>query len=101
MFATTSIGGAAGALAAGLSVWPNPNSGRFTLSLHNAAGAKRTRIEVLNALGQVVWMREVVVDQKDWSTDVELGAGLSNGIYMLRLIGEDGSRTAERFELRR
>jgi len=101
MLATTSVGGAAGALAAGLSVWPNPNNGSFTLALHNADGAKRTRIEVLNALGQVVWMREVIVDRKDWSTDVRLGASVSNGIYMLRLTGEDGSRSTERFELRR
>lgn len=99
MTGTTSI--ASAVAGAGLSLWPNPTTGRFTLALFNTPANLRTRIEILNALGQVVYHREVLVDRKDWSTEIELGAGIADGIYLLRLTGEDGARSTERFELRR
>lgn len=99
MTGTTGIAGAVAG--AGLSLWPNPNAGHFTLALFNTRGNLRTRIEILNALGQVVYFREVIVDRQDWSTDIELSAGIANGIYLLRLSGDDGSRSTERFEVRR
>lgn len=99
MRASTGVGTVAGG--AGLSLWPNPNKGHFTLALSNATGNLRTRVEILNALGQVMYFREVIVDRKDWNLDIALGAGISDGIYLLRLSSEDGSRTTERFEVRR
>ncbi len=94
----TSVTTVAGA--AGMSLYPNPNEGRFMLAIQGGRQGVRTGIEVLNALGQVVYFREVITERADWTTPVEL-TDVANGVYLLRLRGEDGSSAALRFEVRK
>jgi hypothetical protein len=95
---TTSVASVAGGV--GVSLYPNPNEGRFTLAVQGTRIGARTGIEVLNALGQRVWFREVITDRKDWSVPVELKE-VANGVYLLRLKGEEGNTSSLRFEVRK
>lgn len=85
---------------AGISLYPSPNDGRFTLAVQGGRPSQRTAIDVLNALGQVVYTREVITERTDWEVPLEL-TDVASGIYLLRLRGEDGSTAATRFEVRR
>lgn len=84
-------------------LYPNPNTGRFTLEVSEdagPAGAEQVQILIVNALGQTVYKSAVTPNTKKWSLDITLGAEIANGIYTLR-IGNELSRGAQRFELKR
>ena len=95
---TTSLSEVDDAVAVGL--FPNPNTGAFTLSVSGGRSGERAGIDVLNALGQVVWTRELIAQRTDWTLPVEL-TNVSNGIYLLRLHGEKRIPATIRFEVRR
>lgn len=86
--------------ATGVSLYPNPNEGNFTLAIQGGRSGLRTGIEVLNALGQVVYFREVIIERTDWTIPVEL-TDVASGIYLLRLRSEDGGIATLRFEVRK
>ncbi len=91
---------AAGAGGATLELYPNPNAGHFTLTLPDAAPGERLTLQVFNALGQVVYLREVFPAAVPWSTEVKLGLSPAEGVYLLRVTGEDGGQAGVRFEVR-
>lgn len=65
-------------------VFPNPNAGRFTLEVPNAA---ERAFEVRNLTGQLVRSGTLASAQ----TRFELGA-LADGAYFIRITGQEGSR---------
>jgi hypothetical protein len=85
-----------------ISLYPNPNTGRFSIAAAWGAShnGKRVAIDVLNAIGQIVYHSEVAPDRPEWHYDVQLAEGLSNGRYMLRLSG-DGMKATMPFVLNR
>jgi len=89
-----------------LSLFPNPNGGTFTVQWTAPAvlAGAAWRLDVLNAIGQMVWSRE---ERGAAQTSVQVvlpEASMADGVYMLRLSSPDhpeaGVQTL-RFQLRR
>jgi hypothetical protein len=66
----------------GISVYPNPNSGAFTISV-----TKTSRILLMNEIGQLVRSLEC---RKEEENKV-LVTGLAPGIYFIAIDGEKGT----------
>jgi hypothetical protein len=93
-----SVGGWDGAV----SLYPNPNTGHFSIAAAWGAAhnGKRIAIDIMNAIGQSVYHSEVAPDRAQWHYDVQMAEGLANGSYMLRLSG-DGMKATVPFVLNR
>jgi hypothetical protein len=100
MESTTSIA-RTGAWDGGVTLYPNPNSGRFTVSANwsTANIGKRVSVDVLNMFGQTLYHSEVAPDRTKWSYDVRLNESMSTGHYILRLSTPDGMRATIPFVL--
>jgi hypothetical protein len=94
----TSVVNTAGTSAGRLQLYPNPNSGRFTVAVDGDRAGVRTAIEVINPLGQAVYFREIITEKKSWSMPVEL-SDVASGIYLLRLRDENGRTSTIRFNV--
>ncbi len=70
-----------------LQVYPNPNSGAFTIRI-NLSKTAHTQISLLNMLGQQVWAE--IKQLNAGEQEVELSTNLAAGLYVLRLNNEDG-----------
>jgi hypothetical protein len=79
-------------------LYPNPNRGMFTVAVAGGRAGLRTVLEVVNALGQRVYLREIITDRKDWSAPVELH-DVAAGVYLLRISSEDAGSTSTRFKV--
>jgi len=70
---------------------PNPNKGVFniigTLSTSNM---NTTTVEVLNAVGQIVYKEDASLENGIINKEVILNNNLANGIYLLRVSGDAG-----------
>jgi len=71
-----------------LKIYPNPTSGRFTISLEQVKSSE-IRIVLINMSGQVVY-QDVLESAYSVTTEVNI-AGLSKGLYFLRIYGDFGS----------
>ena len=104
MKSSTGVGGNQGG-AGTISIYPNPNNGRFTVAAtawDAAYSGKQVRVDVLNAVGQSVYHMELIPSASKWQTQVSLGNDLANGRYMLRISTEDAAvRTTLPFILNR
>lgn len=74
----------------GINLYPNPNNGSFNLSGTIKSGNELS-IEVLNAIGQIVYTENVPVINNSLSKQVNL-TGMANGVYILRLKSGGESR---------
>ncbi|MEI6433660.1 MAG: T9SS type A sorting domain-containing protein [Bacteroidota bacterium] len=70
-----------------ISVFPNPNSGEFTIEL-NAPGIVVADMNIINSLGVNVYNEKDVTVNGKLTKNVSL-SGLSSGIYMLSLKNSD------------
>lgn len=80
---------------ADVTLFPNPNSGSFVLK-GNIKSAK-VDIEVLNAIGQVVYRETATTNNGKLQQEIRL-AELADGIYMVRIHGES-EEASIRFKL--
>ncbi len=71
-----------------VSLYPNPNSGAFTLSGF-AVKDMDMQLQLVNMLGQVVWSRQYTTGAGSFSRQVTTGS-LEPGIYSLRIKTADG-----------
>lgn len=83
------------AKASAISLFPNPNQGSFTLK-GNMASAE-VDIEILNAVGQVVYRQSAHTRAGELQHNIRL-SGLADGIYMVRIHGQ-GEEASIRFKL--
>ncbi len=65
-------------------VYPNPNSGVFTITLE---AYEMVNIKLINAIGEVVYSEEGVQVNGSMNKQIET-SGLANGVYYLNLTGE-------------
>ena len=81
-----------------LTLFPNPNSGSFTLQLSQA---KRgfAQVEVLNMLGQTVYTKKVAAAGGSFSEQVNL-AKLPAGLYVVK-VQQAGKSFTQRFVLQK
>lgn len=66
-----------------IQLYPNPNDGQFTIKAGNIS-SKQVRLEITNALGQLVYHTQVAAINKELSATIKPG-NIANGIYLLRL----------------
>lgn len=80
-----------------LKIYPNPNSGLFTLEInmaHIAEQSVQAMVEVLNAKGQMVYYKITSFDNGYVNEHIELENSLPPGIYFLQVtIGEKVEKT--------
>lgn len=74
-------------VASNLNVYPNPFKTSFTLNTTNFDGAKR--IEIMDLLGKVVESSNIQ------STQNSFGEKLNSGIYIVRIMGENWSKSVK------
>ncbi len=72
----------------GVTIYPNPNNGTFTLYLQNES--KKPQIEIYNVLGEKVYRSEINTN----TTQINL-ANRAAGLYFYRVLKEDGSVAGE------
>jgi hypothetical protein len=72
----------------GLTLYPNPNNGKFVLK-GNVADNVEYKIEIINALGQVVYKDNATANSGQLNKEIQL-SNVANGIYLLRLHSETG-----------
>ena len=68
-----------------VSIYPNPNNGEFTLSGSWIEGDNEATIEIIDLLGQVVYRKDIRISNGKIDEQVQMGNGLSAGMYMLRI----------------
>jgi len=73
----------------GISLYPNPNNGKFTLTL-NANGNQDVNIAIYSSTGVAVYMENDVKISGKITKNIDLST-LSKGIYNLKVAGENGS----------
>jgi len=83
----------------GLKLYPNPNTGKFTVEGKVHPG-KEVKLEIVNALGQVVYRDNVIPVANSFKKELNLDKEFVNGVYVLRLQGE-GENGTLRFTLNR
>lgn len=94
---TTSV--AASEVFTDLVLYPNPNSGRFTVQgQYSGAGSTNAKITVLNTLGQVVHLSSTKVNGGKLNAEVALEGDATPGMYMMR-IEIDGRMDLVRFTI--
>lgn len=82
----------------GVSLFPNPNRGQFTVAIAGGVAGVRAVMEVLNALGQRVYFREFITEKRDWKVPVEM-RDVASGVYLLRVSSEAGKVSTIRFRV--
>jgi hypothetical protein len=81
---------------------PNPNNGSFRImaDVKAAMNGKTAAIEVLNALGAVVYKEQLKVNGQKLDKDISIGEEHADGLYLLR-INIDGNAETLRFVVSR
>ncbi|MBZ0098540.1 MAG: T9SS type A sorting domain-containing protein [Taibaiella sp.] len=87
----------------GLVLYPNPNNGKFVLKGEaplrlSPTGREVLSLEVMNAMGQVVYKQEIIVDNGKLYKEIDMPV-VPAGLYMLRLSGSEAT-SATRFSVR-
>ena len=70
-----------------VTLYPNPNSGKFNLEITNYESGVTNTLEVYNVLGEQVYSAKVT----DENTQIDL-SNKASGVYMYRLINETGAQ---------
>ena len=91
---TTADGGSGRPGSAGLSVFPNPTAGAFTVA-YPAQKAQATTLTLTDGLGRQV-LRQVVPTQAGANQVAVPATDLAPGVYQLVLLGADGQRQTQR-----
>lgn len=72
-----------------LSVFPNPTDGAFMLFLNSENEISEAEIEVINALGQVVFSQSSTIRKGKLQAEIQLSDDAAEGMYLVKLIVRD------------
>ncbi|HUM46455.1 MAG TPA: T9SS type A sorting domain-containing protein, partial [Chitinophagales bacterium] len=79
-----------GALAAALSLYPNPATGRFVVEVYaDAATNAEGQIVVMNTLGQVIYATDAVMADGILSQEIVLSKSTAAGVYFVKVMLND------------
>jgi PKD repeat protein len=73
----------------GIEIYPNPNTGKFTIGIR-AAAVTMVSIRILNSLGSSVFTETGIKVDARFSKAIDLG-NISDGVYFLKIESEQGS----------
>ncbi len=78
-----------------IDLFPNPNTGNFTLSgsIGTNVNTGDAKLEIMNGMGQLIYSDKIVVSQNQINTSIQLDGSLANGTYFLRIKLNDETRT--------
>lgn len=81
-----------------VNIVPNPNNGTFVIKgmLANRSDISEVQVEVVNAVGVVIYKDKAAVRNNELNTRIELGDRANNGLHMVR-ISADGNTQVLRF----
>lgn len=65
-------------------IFPNPNDGRFQVSI---IGIEVKKVEIINILGEKIF--EKLISSKQEKRNLQIEADFPNGIYLLKISGDD------------
>lgn len=76
-----------------LKLYPNPNTGRFTLAATQplSSATERISVDVYNIIGQRVFHKDLTISGSSWSQEMQLAETTPSGQYTVRITAEDGS----------
>jgi hypothetical protein len=88
---------ATGTVIEDMKLYPNPNTGSFVLSgsFHGMTGVKDADIEIVNAVGQIVYKDKALVNNGKIDKQMRI-SDIAAGAYIIR-IHADGQSTQLRF----
>jgi hypothetical protein len=69
----------------GISLYPNPNNGQFTIQ--SSVVSDQLSVEIYNMLGQKVYSQSTM-HQPQFSINI---ADQPNGVYLIRILDKDGN----------
>jgi len=72
-------------------LYPNPNNGKFNLTISNSQLGITNQVEVYNMLGEKVYTKQVTIDNSQFTIDL---SNNSSGIYLYRVLTETGDFVA-------
>ncbi len=80
-------------LAGSVEVYPNPNNGKFNVDL-DLVGGQNVELTLSNAIGQAIYRKDLGRVGGHVETDINV-EGLAPGVYYLRVMGNDKSKTVK------
>lgn len=70
-----------------ISIFPNPNTGTFTLKIESESNQK-IKLNLYNSLGQLIAKRDIVTTPKVTQTDFDVSEH-AKGIYYIQILSEE------------
>ena len=70
-------------------IYPNPNSGAFSIECNNTSANEHLSISIHNITGQLVHAEKIRCVQKRFLAKIEMNRNLSPGVYMLTVTCEN------------
>ncbi|WP_165836324.1 T9SS type A sorting domain-containing protein [Taibaiella soli] len=74
-----------------VTIYPNPNTGNFTLE--GTIQGKDAQIEIMNTIGQMIYRQKLQPINNTIKETISLPENLTNGTYLLQLSTTDGANT--------
>jgi hypothetical protein len=74
-----------------LLIYPNPNNGRFNISIDNWEADNATLV-ITDLLGRVVYHENIQIESGIWEKEIVLDNMLSSGIYLIKLYSDSLSK---------
>jgi hypothetical protein len=74
-----------------LLIYPNPNNGRFNISIDNWEADNATFV-ITDLLGRVVYHENIQIESGIWEKEIALDNMLSSGIYLIKLYSDSLSK---------
>jgi glucose/arabinose dehydrogenase len=78
-----------------MKVFPNPNSGTFTIAMNiQSYGKEKTQLTIINKLGQAVYSKKIETENNYAEENISIDKDLPSGVYTLQVIAgnEVGNR---------
>lgn len=71
-----------------INIYPNPSNGIFQLKIRNGELGINNAVEIYNTLGEKVYSNYQITESSNYQIDL---SSQSNGVYLYRVITEDGN----------
>jgi hypothetical protein len=74
-----------------LLIFPNPNNGRFNISIDDLQSQQATLV-ITDIIGRIVYQENILIEQDIWEKEISLVNTLPSGIYLVKLYSDSMSK---------